>query len=68
MKRWFVFGIILMLLLIPALVLADSASAQVGAGENETLLEKKLEVEDLSFELGVILNIRIKEQNCKMAG
>ena len=60
MKRWCVF-FILILMLLPTLVLADG-------GQSEAVLEKKLEVEELSIELGVILNIRIREQNCKMAG
>ena len=60
MKRWCVF-FILILMLLPTLVLADG-------GQSEAVLEKKLEVEDISIELGVILNIRIREQNCKMAG
>ena len=64
MKRWFVCFLIL-LLLVPFTALADTVSAKETAGDAR---EKKLEVEDLSFELGVILNIRIREQNCKMAG
>ena len=60
MKRWCVF-FILILMLLPTLVLADG-------GQSEAVLEKKLEVEELSIELGVILNIRIREQNCRMAG
>ena len=58
MKRWCVF-FILILMLLPTLALADGA--QDGAAA-----EKKLEVEDISIELGVILNIRIREQNCQM--
>ena len=65
MKRIFVLFIIILLLLVPAGALADRGPA---AGEAEDPAQKKLEVEDLSIELGVILNIRIREQNCKMAG
>ena len=64
MKRVFVLFCIL-LLLAPTAVLAERGPV---LRENGDPLEKKLEVEDLSFELGVILNIRIKEQNCHMAG
>jgi len=56
MKRLCVF-FLLFLLLLPAGALAAGAP-----------VEKKLEVEDISIELGVILNIRIKEQNAHMAG
>ena len=64
MKRFFVFFIII-LLLIPGGAMADRSLIQRETGDPT---EKKLEVEDLSIELGVILNIRIREQNCKMAG
>ena len=62
MKRWLVLFVLLMLLLVPGLALAEDAAG------SDPLVEKKLEVEDLSIELGIILNIRIREQNCKMAG
>ena len=65
MKRIFVLFIIILLLLVPAGALADRGPV---AGEAEDPAQKKLEVEDLSIELGVILNIRLREQNCKMAG
>ena len=66
MKRWFVSFILL--LLIPAVILAGGVPARAETGESAAPLEKKLEVEDISIELGVILNVRIKEQNCRMAG
>lgn len=65
MKRWCVF-FILLLLLLPTVVLADGVRRPSGDGASPS--EKKLEVEDISVELGVILNIRIREQNCHMAG
>ena len=68
MKRCFVFVLISILLLVPAAALADRAPVQGETGGIEAYAEKKLEVEELTFELGVILNIRIKAQNCQMAG
>ena len=58
MKRWCVF-FILLLLLLPTVVLADGVRRPSGDGASPS--EKKLEVEDISVELGVILNIRIRE-------
>ena len=65
MKRVFVLFIIILMLLVPAGALADRGPV-LGASEDPA--QRKLEVEDISIELGVILNIRIREQNCKMAG
>ena len=66
MKRWFVLSILL--LLIPAVILAGGVPTRAETGESAAALEKKLEVEEISIELGVILNIKIKAQNCQMAG
>lgn len=50
--------------MVPTLAAAD----QTPAPEKADPREKKLEVTDISFELGVIINIEIAAEHCEMAG
>jgi hypothetical protein len=54
--------ILALLLFIPSLAVTEIASGE------ETLPQKKLEVTDISFELGVIINIEIHAEHCEMEG
>ncbi len=62
MKR-IVLWIMVLLLMLPAAVFAENDGTQA-----EDPREKKLEVVDISFELGVIINIEIAAEHCEMAG
>ncbi len=63
MKR-VVLWIVAILLLMPTLALAENTPEPAKADPQE----KKLDVVDISFELGVIINIEISAEHCEMAG
>ena len=62
MKRCLIYILILLLLAAPAAALAEGTPAS-GTGT-----ERSIEVVDVSVELGVIINVELKAQNCRMAG
>lgn len=65
MKRFILYLLILGMLLSPLPSLASEAPVRT-FGECTSPV-KSLSIEDISFELGVIINIRIKASNCRMA-
>ena len=65
MRRCLLYAVILLLLAIPAAARAEGTPDPGAATAGE---EPRLEVVDVSVEQGVIINIELKAQNCRMAG
>ena len=62
MKRWYICILLLLLLAVPVTGRAEETPKPELQGE------PRLEVVDVAIEQGVIINIELKAQNCRMAG